>query len=403
MGVLLGAVEQALLLQVARDRLRHLDDPHPGQPVEAVEVDAVLVQRRHHRQVELLAELVVLPPGTRCDMDDAGSLLRVHLVPGDHPVRHALHGRQLVERPAVGQADERAAGQLLQHLVVAAQRCPGRILRQVVDMVTLAHLHVGELGVDRYRHVGRQRPGCRRPDEQRLVLAPLEREADVEAQVRDLLVALADLHLREAGGAAGAPRHHVVAVVDPPILVAHLEEMPDHVVVLVGEGVVRVVPVHEVAEPFGLLGLDSGVLEHPLLALLDEAVDAVSLDVLLRREAQLLLDLDLHPQPLAVEAVLVALAIAEHGVEALVEVFVGAAPGVVHAHRVVGRDRAVEERPALLALLVLLQVLLDDPGLVPPAQELALHRGEVDISSWHWLEHRSTSFCPDNPPGRQRP
>ena len=55
---------------------------------------------------------------------------------------------------------------------------------------------------------------------------------------------------------------------------------------------------------------------------------------------ELALDVDLDPQALAVEAVLVALVLAEHRVEALVEVLVGAAPGVVDAHRVVGRDRA---------------------------------------------------------------
>src|SRR3990172_6871220 len=61
---------------------------------------------------------------------------------------------------------------------------------------------------------------------------------------------------------------------------------------------------------------------------------------------QLSFDLHLHPQPLAVEAVLVALPVAEHGVVALEEVLVGAAPGMVHAHRVVGRDRPIEEGPA---------------------------------------------------------
>ena len=58
------------------------------------------------------------------------------------------------------------------------------------------------------------------------------------------------------------------------------------------------------------------------------------------------LDVDLDPQALAVEAVLPALVLAEHRVEALEEVLVGPAPGVVDAHRVVGRDRAVEEAPA---------------------------------------------------------
>ncbi len=60
-------------------------------------------------------------------------------------------------------------------------------------------------------------------------------------------------------------------------------------------------------------------------------------------EAEFFFDVDFDPQALAVEAVLPALVFALHGVVALVEVFVGAAPGVVHAHRVVGGDGAVDE------------------------------------------------------------
>ena len=108
----------------------------------------------------------------------------------------------------------------------------------------------------------------------------------------------------------------------------------------------RVVPVHPVAEPDGLLGLAGGEREHPLLAQAHELGDAVRLDVALAREAEVALDVDLDPQALAVEAVLVALVLAQHRVEALVQVLVRAAPRVVDAHRVVGGDRPVEEAPA---------------------------------------------------------
>ena len=70
-------------------------------------------------------------------------------------------------------------------------------------------------------------------------------------------------------------------------------------------------------------------------------------------QLQFLLDLDLDPEALAVEAVLVAQLVAGHGEVALVGVLVGAAPGVVDAHRVVGGDRAVEEGPLRLAAVLL--------------------------------------------------
>ena len=45
-----------------------------------------------------------------------------------------------------------------------------------------------------------------------------------------------DLVLADARGAARAPRHHVGALVEPALLPAALEEGPDHIVVLGGEG-----------------------------------------------------------------------------------------------------------------------------------------------------------------------
>ena len=89
---------------------------------------------------------------------------------------------------------------------------------------------------------------------------------------------------------------------------------------------VRVVPVHPHPEPDRLLGLARGVGQHALLAQRHELGDAVGLDVALALEPEVALDVDLDPQALAVEAVLPALVLAEHGVEALVEVLVGRGP-----------------------------------------------------------------------------
>src|SRR4029079_1233655 len=95
-----------------------------------------------------------------------------------------------------------------------------------------------------------------------------------------------------------------------------------------------------------LLGHAGSERQDPLLAERDELGDPERLDVALAREAEVALDVDLDPQSLAVEAVLPALVLAEHRVVAAEDVLVGPAPGMVDAHRVVGRDRAVEEAPA---------------------------------------------------------
>src|ERR687888_401543 len=97
-----------------------------------------------------------------------------------------------------------------------------------------------------------------------------------------------------------------------------------------------------------------------------EALEAVLLDLALRVEAELLLDPDLHPEPLAVEPVLVEQVEPLHGPIALPDVLERPAPAVVHAHGVVGRDRAVDEaerRAAAVSVTERLQSALTLPAL----------------------------------------
>ena len=177
-----------------------------------------------------------------------------------------------------------------------------------------------------------------------------DRQAHGQRQVRELAVALGRISMfADAGAAARAPRHDVVAAVDQPAPVALRQEGPDRVVVLVGVRVVAVRPSPSTSRgawSARLIGRRSG--RRAALQSSTNRSIAVRLDVALVLEAELLLDLDLDPQPLAVEPVLVALPLAEHGVVALEEVLVRAAPGVVDAHRVVGGDRPVQEAPAPL-------------------------------------------------------
>src|SRR5262249_2296341 len=145
------------------------------------------------------------------------------------------------------------------------------------------------------------------------------------------------------------------------------------------------VPVHPVPEPDALFSLHAREAVDPLLARTHEPVDArlgvprdEVLDVSLVVELQFLLDLDFPPQPLAVEPLLVAEFVAGHREVAVVGVLVGAAPGVVDAHRVVRRDRAVEERPAGLAAVQLLP-LLENALPVPEREDRPLQGGEIDV------------------------
>ena len=65
----------------------------PGEPVEAREVAAVLVDRADDREPQRLAQLVVLGAAARRDVDDPRALVLADLVPRDDAVLVALRRR----------------------------------------------------------------------------------------------------------------------------------------------------------------------------------------------------------------------------------------------------------------------------------------------------------------------
>ena len=283
-------------------------------------------------------EVEVLRACAGRDVDDPRSLVEHDLVPRDHPVDDSLLGGRVVERAHVLEPDELLA--LDQAVVVLA------FARQPPLAVTEPVLRVG---LDRSGNVGRERPRGRRPHDERLALTLLQREADVERRMLEVLVLPGEeLVLRDRRPAAWAPLGRPVPRVQPAALVDGLQEAPDVRDVRVRERVVVVVPVHPHAEALRLLGDHLGVLGDPLLAPRRELGEPVLLDVALRVQAERLLDLDLDPEALAVEAVLVALVEAAQRLVALEDVLQRAAPGVVDAHRVVRGDRPVDEAPALV-------------------------------------------------------
>ena len=93
MGDRLEALEPTLALEVFDDRLGDVAHIPAGQRPEAGDDHARLVERRHDRQAERLAELVVLRAAARRDVDDAGALVLADLVPGDDDVLVRLTGR----------------------------------------------------------------------------------------------------------------------------------------------------------------------------------------------------------------------------------------------------------------------------------------------------------------------
>ena len=100
------------------------------------------------------------------------------------------------------------------------------------------------------------------------------------------------------------------------------------------------------------------------------ALDAVVLDLVLAREAELLLDLDLDRQAVAVPAALAGDVLAAHRVEAGIEVLEEPGPHVVDAGPAVGGGRALVEDPLGRALAAA-QALAEHVVVAPPASTRA--------------------------------
>ena len=308
------------------------------------------------------------------------------------------------------------------------------LLGEVIDSAVLLGLesNIGQLRIDRGGHVAGERPGGGGPDQQVFVVAAHQREPEEHRAVDGQLATFGHLHLAVGASPAARPRHDIMSAVQLAPLVALLEERPDGLVILGRESEVApspgglaeagdqlfsgpadlatggsadglrgrlphvgsqlpqrggVVPIHPVSQADRLLGLPGREGENPLFAGVGELVDAKVGDRVLGAEAEFLFHLDFHPQPLAVKAVLVPQFAARHGEVALIGVFVGATPGVVDAHGVVGGDRPVEEAPAG-SPGVLSPQLGEDLAVTPEPQDIVFAANKTGVGG-DFFEHGS--------------
>ena len=189
----------------------------------------------------------------------------------------------------------------------------------------------------------------------------------------DVAVSVARFVLRERSFAARAPGHHAIVGRQPALAVALGQKAPDALDIGIVVGEVGSLPVHPHPQPLGLGGDDGGELFDARAAGAAKVCDAVFENIGFGAKAQLFFDFDFDPQALTIEAVLPAQPAALHGVEAVEEVFISAAPGVMHAHAVVGGNRPVLKLPGQSVLVLALE-LVEDVALLPELQHLALQR-----------------------------
>ena len=144
-------------------------------------------------------------------------------------------------------------------------------------------------------------------------------------------------------------------------------------------------------DPLGQLVPFVDVAQHGLAAAGVELRDAEALDVVLVREAELLLDLELHRQPVTVPARLARHVVPLHRLVAGEDVLEHAAEDVVRAGSPVGGRRALVEDERLGALAAA-DRLVENVALAPALEHALLEFGErLGGVDWAVASHEADS------------
>ena len=189
------------------------------------------------------------------------------------------------------------------------------------------------------------------------------------------MVSLGHLVRGERRPVAGAVRHHLVRLIEAPVVPDLSQRPPHRLDVGVGERDVGVVEVDPEADPLGQASPLLDVAEDRLPTPLVELGDAVGLDLGLRGDAELLLHLELHREAMAVPAGLPRHAIAAHRAVPRVDVLEHPREHVVRPRLAVGRRRPLVEAPDL-GVGPLGQRAVKDVALAPALEDSLLELGE---------------------------
>jgi hypothetical protein len=374
-GDLAGAEQAAGLAQRLDDVRVGLADVHPGERAGALVEAAVAPHRVVDREAVLLGQAEVVLAERGAGVDHAGAVLDRDEVARQHGVPARTVVRDVGEGRLVAQAQQGRAGHPLLDLGVLAEHPRHQRLGEDQPVVAEPRPHVRDLRVDRDGRVRHERPGHRRPGQQRDARVVEQRELDVHGRVDRVLVAERDLVARQRRAVARAVGHHLVALGQQALLPDLLERPPDRLDVGVVEREVGVAGVDPEADPLGQLVPLVDVAEHRLAALRVELGDPVALDVVLALDAELLLDLELDREPVAVPAGLAGNEVPLHGLVAGEDVLEDARQDVVRARPPVGGRRTLVEDEAGRPLAAA-DRLVEDVALAPALEHALLERGE---------------------------
>ena len=254
-------------------------------------IGAVETNRVHDVEARLLAEAVVVFAEGNGGVDQAGAVLIGYEIGGQHGVAALapVGGGDEIERRFVAGALQIGAWEAVQNLCLfaeyAADERLGNDHRRVVARKLGAD--VSELWINCDGSVGDQSPWRRCPDDQ--LVASLQRsfrfdqwEADEDAGVDHILVALGDLVRGERSAAARAVRDDLVALVKHLLVPDLLQRPPDRLDVAGVERAVGVIKIDPKTDPLGQAIPLVKEGEDRVAALLVELGDAELFDLGLR-------------------------------------------------------------------------------------------------------------------------
>ena len=299
----LGLVQQTTRLEVVDDQGVGLLDVETGELLDVWQERAIQTHGVGERDALLLAEPQVVDAVQRRRVHDARAFLRRDEIGVDYVVSLPLLRDGVRKERLVVETDELAALHGLDERVLAVEHGQARLGKDQV-LVVLFDLDVGDVVVDRQRHVAGQGPWRGRTGQDRGVGVVLQPEPDKDAWVWDVvLIALRQLVARQGRRATRAVGRDAKALVDE-VLLPHLAERPPHRLDVVGrQRPVSVVVVQPEGHAFAERDPVRDVLVDAVAAELVEALDAdLGLDGELAGDAELLLDLDLDRQPVRVPA-----------------------------------------------------------------------------------------------------
>ena len=372
-------VEGARVLEVGHDVRVGVLDELPGEILHLFREDPVHADRADERLDAVRAQhpVVVLAEG-RGLVHEAGALVRGDVTVRHHDERPLLRSvAEVGEERFVGTPDEVRALHLVQHFQGMSLRVGGHALPGHVEdpaAVRVPYPGVVDVRADADGEVRRQRPRRGGPGGQVSVFVrQLERHRD--RRVLHVPVVHVGFEVRQRRLERHRHRHHLEALVDEPLVPELFQDPPDRLHVPGVHGLVVVVEVDPASDAAHDRAPLVDITLDDLAALGVVAGDAQLLHGMLRGHAELLVDLVLDREAVAVPAEAPQHVAPAHGPVARHDVLDDRRQQVAVMRQPRRERRAVVEDVRLLVLRGL-EGLPEDVVFVPEGEDVVLHRHE---------------------------